>query len=103
PCNSLYCNEKPFPDGYHAVKNDLIGHIHIKDALIDIPEATVVCTPFNTGDMQPYFKKIATALEGDGYKGAISLESVYRPDNGTFEDGFRASLSAFKNIFGNDK
>ena len=35
---------------------------------------------------------IAEALKKDGYQGVISLESVYRPDGGTFEDGFRECL-----------
>jgi len=30
----------------------------------------------------------------------ISLESVYHPDGGTYEDGFRASVGKFKEIFG---
>jgi hypothetical protein len=28
------------------------------------------------------------------------LESVYHPDGGTYEDGFRASVGKFKEIFG---
>ena len=43
---------------------------------------------------------IANALKQDGYNGAISYESVYRPENGTFEDGFRASFAKFKEVFG---
>ena len=30
----------------------------------------------------------------------ISLQIVYRPDGGNFEDGFRASVNTFKQIFG---
>jgi hypothetical protein len=37
----------------------------------------------------------------DNYQGSISLESVYRPDNGTFEDGFWECLPEFKRLFGN--
>ncbi len=29
-----------------------------------------------------------------------SLESVYRPDGGSFEDGFKASVGEFKRLFG---
>ncbi len=100
PCNSLYCNEKPWPDGYDSVKSDFIGHIHLKDSLVDIAKATVVCTEFSTGHMAPYLEDIAKALKQDDYQEAISLESVYRPENGSFEDGFRASLPAFKELFG---
>ena len=99
PCNSLYCNEPAYPDGYDAIGVDLIGHIHIKDSLIDIPKATVICTALKEGDMAPYLNDLAQALKRDRYQGTISLESVYRPDNGSFEDGFRASLPVFKEIF----
>jgi len=30
----------------------------------------------------------------------ISLESVYRPDNGDFEAGFLASVGRFRELFG---
>jgi hypothetical protein len=49
--------------------------------------------------MPPYLEPLAKALKLDGYKGAISLESVYRPDDGTFEDGFWASVDAMKRLF----
>ena len=100
PCNSLYCNEGAYPDGYEAIRGDTLGHIHIKDSFINIPHATVICTALNTGHMAPYLTDIAAALKQDAYDGVISLESVYRPDQGNFEDGFRASMGAFKTIFG---
>ncbi len=49
--------------------------------------------------MAPYLADIAAALKPDKYQGVVSLESVHRPDNGTFEDGFRQSLSTFKQLF----
>jgi len=100
PCNSLYCHEIPYPDGYNQMKSGFIAHIHMKDALVNIPAATVECTAMNKGHMAPYLKDISSDLKKDNYDGVISLESVYRPDNGTFEDGFRASIPAFKHIFG---
>jgi sugar phosphate isomerase/epimerase len=100
PCNSLYCNERAFPDGYEAIRGETLGHIHMKDSFINIPHATLTCTPLNQGDMAAYMAEIAHSLEQDGYDGAISLESVYRPAGGTFEDGFRASIGTFKELFG---
>ena len=100
PANSLYCNEIPFPDGYEAVKGGYIGHIHMKDAIVDIPKATLTNTELGKGQMAPYLKNIANALRQEKYEGSISYESVYRPVGSTFEDGYRASLSAFKEIFG---
>jgi len=98
--NTLYCAEVPFPDAYEEIK-DHIGHIHIKDCKANIARATVRFCPLGEGDMAPYLESIAGALKKNGYQGVISLESVYRPDNGTFEDGFRECLPVFKKLFGN--
>jgi len=100
PCNSLYCNEPAVPDGYEALKDGYIGHIHLKDSLLDIPRAIVQCTALGEGHMAPHLEPLAKALAADGYDGAISLESVYRPDGGDFEDGFRASIDTMKRLFG---
>lgn len=100
PANSLYCTEKAYPDGYEAIRGDTMGHIHIKDSIVDIARATVAFASLNAGDMSPYLANIAQGLKADNYEGVISLESVYRPDGGTFEDGFRESLSVLKQLFG---
>jgi len=99
PCNSLYCNEKAYPDGYEAIRGNYLGHIHIKDADVDIPKATIVCKALNTGHMATYLDDLANALRADNYDGVISLENVYRPEGGSFEDGFRASVSILKQLF----
>ena len=99
PCNSLYCAEKPFPDGYNAGRKH-IAHIHIKDAIIDIPKATVDFCSLGTGDMGPYLDDIAEALRADNYQGIVSLEANYRPEGGDFIDGTRSSLDTFKKVFG---
>ena len=99
PGNSLYCAEPAFPDGYQALRGCL-GHVHIKDLLVDIPKATVRQVRYGTGQMAPYMARIAAALKDDGYAGAVSLESVYRPPGGSFEDGFRESFAAFRETFG---
>lgn len=96
--NTLYCTDVPYPDAYEEIK-DYIGHIHIKDCQADIARATVRFCPLGEGDMAPYIEDIAGALKRDGYSGVISLESVYRPDNGTFEDGYRECLPLFKDLF----
>lgn len=98
--NTLYCTEVPYPDAYEEIK-DYLGHIHIKDCQANIARATVRFCPLGQGDMAPYLEDIAKALKKDGYQGVVSLESVYRPDNGTFEDGYRENLPAFKKLFGN--
>lgn len=100
PANSLYCAEVPFPDGYDALRGGYLGHVHIKDVAVAIAKATVVCKPLGCGHLGPYLPRIAAALRADGYDGVISLESVYRPLGGTFEDGFRASIGRFQGLFG---
>ena len=96
--NTMYCTDVPFPDAYNEIR-DYIGHIHIKDAKADIARATVGFYPLGEGAVGPYMEPIANALKRDGYAGAISYESVYRPQGGTFEDGFRASVAKFVEIF----
>lgn len=99
PGNSLYCAEPAYPDGYEALRGCL-AHCHFKDVRVDIPQASVEQCRFGEGQMAAYFGSIAKALAEDGYAGVVSLESVYRPADGTFEDGFRASFPAFKAAFG---
>ena len=99
PANSLYANEKTFPDGYDALGIENIGHIHIKDALVDMPKATVEFCELGTGDMAGCLSPLAEKLNADGYNGHISLESVYRPDGGDFEAGFKASVGLFKELY----
>ena len=99
PCNSLYCDEKAYPDGYTLLRDGYLGHVHIKDAIVDIPKATVQCTALNTGNMATYLGDLANALREDKYNGVVSLESVYRPDGGSFEDGFRMSADVLKQLF----
>jgi len=101
PANSLYCNEAAYPDGYDALRGGYLGHIHIKDSNVDIPRASVEQCSLGSGQMAPFLDDIARCLEEDNYDGAISLESVYHPDEGTFEEGFAASIDRFKQIFGN--
>jgi len=95
--NTLYCTEVPYPDAYEEIR-DYIGHIHIKDCRADIARATVRFCPLGQGDMAPYLEGIIGALKRDGYQGVISIESVYRPDNGAFEDGFREVLPVLRKL-----
>ena len=100
PANSLYACEPTHPDGYQALGVDGIGHFHIKDTIVDMPKATVQFCEMGAGDMAPYLEPLAAAMKQDGYDRVISLESVYRPDGGDFEAGFKASVGRFKELFG---
>lgn len=99
PANALYSTEAAYPDGYQTLRGAL-GHIHLKDVVVEISKATISCRQLGTGQMAPYLDDLAAALKNDGYAGAISLESVYRPLGGGFEDGFRASIGTLKAMFG---
>lgn len=100
PGNNCWCHEQAFPDGYEAVKGGYLGHVHIKDVLVDTPRATLEVRRMGTGQMGPMFQPMADAMRADHYDGVISFESVFHPGNGDFEDGFRQCIGLFKEIFG---
>lgn len=100
PANNCWCHERAFPDGYREVKDGYLGHIHIKDVLVDTPRALLTVKPMGEGQLADQFAPLANALKSDGYEGVVSFESVYHPGNGNFEDGFRECIATFKQIFG---
>ena len=100
PANTLYCGEVVYPDGFDALRGGYISHVHMKDCRVDIAGAAVWQCEMGTGEMAPYLEGIASGLKEENYDGVVSLESVYHPDGGTYEDGFRASVGRFKEIFG---
>ena len=100
PGNNCWCHEQAFPDGYEAVKGGYLGHVHIKDVLVDTPRATLEVRRMGTGQLGPMFQPMADAMRADHYNGVISFESVFHPGNGDFEDGFRQCIGLFKEIFG---
>lgn len=100
PGNNCWCHELAYPDGYNELKDGYLGHIHIKDVLVDTPRATLEVREMGQGQLGPLFQPIADALRMDRYDGVISFESVYHPGNGDFEAGFRKCIGSFKGIFG---
>ena len=100
PANNCWCHEKAWPDGYEAVRDGYLGHVHIKDVQVDTPRATLTVREMGKGQLAPMFSPIADGLRADGYEGVISFESVYHPGNGDFESGFRKCIGLFKDIFG---
>ena len=99
PANTLFNTDIPFPDAYETLKGH-IGHIHIKDMIVDIRKSTITACRLGEGDMAPYLEDIAKALKKDNYDGVVSLENFYRPENGTFEDGYLQSLGTLQRLFG---
>ena len=100
PGNNCWCHELAYPDGYEEVRDGYLGHIHIKDVLVDTPRATLEVRRMGEGQLGELFRPMAEALRADAYDGVISFESVYHPGNGNFEDGFRLCVDRFKEIFG---
>lgn len=100
PANACWCHEEAFPRGYETARDGYIGHIHIKDVLVDTPSATLQVCRMGEGQLADQFPPMAQALRDDGYDGVISLESVYHPGNGDFEAGFRLCVETFKTLFG---
>ena len=100
PGNSCWAHETAYPDAYELIKDDYLGHIHIKDVRVDTPRSHLEVCQMGKGQLADSFEPIATALRHDGYDGVISLESVYHPGNGDFEAGFRLCVETFKRLFG---
>ena len=100
PANNCWCHELAYPDGYAEVKDGYLGHVHIKDVLVDTPRATLEVKKMGEGQLAGLFQPMADALRSDRYGGVISFESVYHPGDGDFEKGFRACIKKFKDHFG---
>nr|WP_319382980.1 sugar phosphate isomerase/epimerase family protein [uncultured Roseibium sp.] len=98
--NNCWCHERAYPDGYEELKGGYLGHVHIKDVLVDTPRATLEVRRMGEGQLADQFAPMAAALKADGYDGVISFESVYHPGNGDFEAGFRLCIDRFKDLFG---
>ncbi|MEM7695672.1 MAG: sugar phosphate isomerase/epimerase family protein [Pseudomonadota bacterium] len=99
PANNCWCHEEAFPRGYNTARGGYLGHIHIKDVVVDTPAATLEVRPLGEGQLGDQFAPIAAALRADGYAGVVSFESVYHPGNGDFEAGFRLCIERFKALF----
>ena len=99
PANALYCGENPSENALDSMGSGYLGHVHMKDVEVTIHQATIKCVALGAGQMAPHLQKIADRLNEIGYDGAMSLESVFRPSEGDFEDGFRESVSVFKTLY----
>jgi sugar phosphate isomerase/epimerase len=89
PGNAFFAGELPFPDGYEAIRTHLT-HVHVKDAVRrdGEPHWAVV------GQGEIDYRRQFAALVRDGYDGAVSLETHYKPASGDAEEGSRECLAA---------
>jgi len=99
PANALYCGESPSKNALDSMEGGYLGHVHMKDVEVSIHKAKIRCVALGEGQMAPHLQTIADRLNNIGYDGSMSLESVYRPSEGGFEDGFNASISKFKKLY----
>ncbi len=96
PGNAFMAGEKPFPDGYEAIRN-YVAHVHVKDAeLLASGKKRFVVVGEGEIDYAGQFK----ALRSDSYTGSISLETHYHPFAGTPEQGSRLCLQALNKLLG---
>jgi len=96
PGNAFMADEKPFPDGYQAIRNQ-VAHVHVKDAeLLASGKKRFVVVGEGEVDYPGQF----AALKSDGYAGFISLETHYCPFAGTPEQGSRLCLQALNKLLG---
>lgn len=87
PGNAFCAGELPYPDGYERVK-PWLAHVHIKDAvMVDTPDHGKQPQWCVVGEGEIDYIGQFAALKRDGYTGAISLETHYRPATGSGEDG----------------
>ena len=99
PANNCWCHEQAYPQGYDTIRDGYLGHVHIKDVMVDTPKATLEVKKMGEGQLASHFGPIAEAFRRDNYDGVISFESVYHPGNGDFEAGFRECIESFKGYF----
>ena len=94
PGNAFFAEERPFPDGYEAVRPWIV-HLHVKDAAVGPdgkPGWTVV------GEGQIDFQGQLAALAADGFDGVLSLETHFKQPGGTAEEASRACLVGMQRL-----
>jgi L-ribulose-5-phosphate 3-epimerase len=75
PANALILGERAYPDGYQPLPKARIAHVHAKDCTVNGRDMT--WGPI--GEMGVDWKGQIAALKHDGYAGAISLETHWKP------------------------
>lgn len=93
--NSYFVGEQPYPAGYEISK-PWIGHVHVKDAVIDPQTGTPRWVELGTGEVDMLGQ--LRALKEDGYVGVVSMENHYKPEGGTPEDGVRHSFAGLERL-----
>lgn len=74
PCNALTAGGAPYPEEYEGLK-DLIGHLHIKDAVRSVEGHRYV--PVGEGAVD--WRGQLSALRRDGFEGHYTVETHFGP------------------------
>lgn len=92
PGNAAALGSTPYPDSYRLLPKNRIGHCHCKD-VVRHPDGKFDWKPVGGGvvDWVGQFK----ALQRDGYRHAVSLETHWR-GGGTPEQSTRISMDGLK-------
>jgi sugar phosphate isomerase/epimerase len=94
PGNSFHRGERPFPDGYEAIK-PFIAHVHVKDAAVTAGEPETHWTVVGEGQID--WLGQLSALKQSGYNGWVSLETHYNGHE-TKEASTRACLEGLMRL-----
>jgi len=93
PGNAAANGEKAYPDGYHLLPKDRIGHCHCKDAVKQGKDYEWAAMGSGIVDWLGQFQ----ALKRDGYHFAVSLETHWT-GGGTAEQSSRQSWSGMRDL-----
>jgi sugar phosphate isomerase/epimerase len=105
PGNAFALGERPYPEGYEAVR-PWVAHVHVKDArMVVTPDRGPHAQFCVIGEGEIDYVGQFAALKRDGYHGYVSLETHFVPQQGsgpegkgTPEDGSRPCLAALRNL-----
>jgi sugar phosphate isomerase/epimerase len=85
PANALVAGEDPFPGGYSLLPKERIVHVHAKDC--HMASNQPIWGPLGTRSVR--WKEQIAALQADGYKGYLSLETHWLGPGGNKFEGSR--------------
>jgi sugar phosphate isomerase/epimerase len=78
PANAFILGDTPYPDGYRLLPRDRVLHVHVKDCVMR--DGRAVWGPI--GEMGIDWAGQIEALERDGYRGWLSLETHWKGPSG---------------------
>ena len=88
PGNAFFGGERPYPDGYQAIR-PYLAHVHVKDA-VRTPDGKAAWVIVGEGEID--LAGQLRALVEDGYTGLVSLETHYQAPSGDTEESSRVCL-----------